>query len=123
MSRVARQKLESGYYHIMNRGNECRNIFMDDEDRKKIFYAVSPPCRGSIAFLAYCLMDNHTHLLIKENENGIVGAMRSTGTAYVVFLTINTTGATICIKTGTKVKLSETRTISLMYIVIFIRIL
>ncbi len=31
--RSARLKSKSGFYHIMFRGNELKDIFMDDEDR------------------------------------------------------------------------------------------
>ena len=86
MPRQARQKAESGYYHIMNRGNERRSIFMDDEDRQKYLDLLARQVgKGHADVLAYCLMDNHIHLLIKEgaNENGLTAAMRSLGTAYV----------------------------------------
>ncbi len=86
MPRQARQKAESGYYHIMNRGNERRSIFMDDEDRQKYLDLLARQVgKGNVDVLAYCLMDNHIHLLIREgaNENGLTAAMRSLGTAYV----------------------------------------
>jgi len=32
MPRIARKESKSGVYHIMFRGNELRDIFLDDED-------------------------------------------------------------------------------------------
>jgi len=86
MPRTARQKTESGHYHIMTRGNERRNIFVDDDDRRHYLALLARQVRkGTVGVLAYCLMDNHIHLLIKDNEDGLVPAMRSIGTAYAVY--------------------------------------
>ena len=35
MPRTARQKSESGYYHVLIRGIGKQNIFEDDEDRQR----------------------------------------------------------------------------------------
>lgn len=34
-------KSESGYYHIMMRGNERKEIFIDDEDRIRFIETIS----------------------------------------------------------------------------------
>lgn len=85
--------INGNYYHIYNRGVERRDIFQTDNDRnrflKTIFYYqyIGPKPRFSrfnpeihknlsketlINIIAYCLMPNHFHLLIKQNkDNGI----------------------------------------------------
>ncbi len=86
MPRIARLKTESGYYHIMKRGNERRNIFTEDDDRRHYLSLLSRQVqKGNIEVLAYCLMDNHVHLLLKDPEEGLIAAMRSIGTAYAVY--------------------------------------
>ena len=86
MPRRAREKSDSGYYHVMLRGNERRNIFMDRDDQKKYLTLLSRQAeKGTIAVIAYCLMDNHLHLLLRENEGGLAKAMSSVGTAYVIY--------------------------------------
>jgi len=35
MSRQQRIKSKSGYYHIMLRGNERKNVFNDDDDKQQ----------------------------------------------------------------------------------------
>ena len=67
MSRKAREKSESGIYHIMLRGINQQQIFEDTEDYEK-FLDVLKDCKEICEFklYAYCLMGNHIHLLIKE---------------------------------------------------------
>lgn len=97
-----------GYYHIYNRGVEKRLIFMDEMDYSVFisylaFYLSILDLRGyssqgetipsskvlknyfgEIKLLAYCLMPNHFHLMIKqESDRGIDHFMRSLSTKYV----------------------------------------
>lgn len=66
MPRIARI-VGLGYpHHIIQRGNNREKSFLDDEDFKKYLFLLK---RYSIekesVVLAYCLMSNHVHLLIK----------------------------------------------------------
>jgi REP element-mobilizing transposase RayT len=58
------------YYHIYNRGNRKDKIFYDDLDReyclRTLKYSLSK--YGSEELCAYCLMENHYHLLVKIND-------------------------------------------------------
>ena len=86
MVRTARIKSESGYYHILLRGNNRSCIFHDNQDRKKFLTILSEQVdKGFISVIAYCLMDNHLHLLIRENINQLADAMRSLNTAYALY--------------------------------------
>ena len=54
------------YYHVYNRGVAKMDIVKDDDDRRIFFKFLGEavkqyPCQ----LIAYCLMDNHFHLLIK----------------------------------------------------------
>ncbi len=70
MPRQARIYSDTGIYHIMIRGNEKKKIFLDDEDKRcfvhKLFEKVS---EEKSEIYAYCLMDNHVHLLLCEDCN------------------------------------------------------
>lgn len=108
--------VENGFYHLFNRGVEKRNIFLDDQDFRVFLYFLklylSPPnstgltittvtrtdpvkvtrirptknLYGEIKLLAYCLMPNHFHLLIKQKTaNGITKFMRQICTSYVMY--------------------------------------
>ncbi len=60
---------ENNLYHIYNRGNNKQPIFFNRENYlyflKKIQKYIFPNCQ----ILAWCLMPNHFHLLIKADGN------------------------------------------------------
>jgi len=69
MPRHARRKSESGVYHVILRGINQQIIFEDEEDNLKfigILKTYKSICRYNIS--AYCLMQNHLHLLLKVND-------------------------------------------------------
>jgi len=69
MPRTARVKSRTGIYHVMLRGIDRRYIFMNDSDKEKfLFYLFRAKEISEFKLYAYCLMDNHVHILLKENE-------------------------------------------------------
>ncbi len=69
MVRTKRKRSKTGIYHIMLRGINRQNIFQDDNDREKFIRVLKKAKdKGQFSLFAYCLMNNHVHLLIKENE-------------------------------------------------------
>ena len=84
MPRRARNKSESGIYHIMLRGINRQSVFEDDEDREKFLQTLSE-CKGISNFLlfAYCIMGNHIHLLIKVEEEPLEQIFKRIGARYV----------------------------------------
>jgi len=75
---------ETGSYHITFRGvNHCQ-LFEEDEDFEKLLsLLVKVRTELSFEIHAYCLMDNHAHLLIRErSQRDIITIMRKTLTAY-----------------------------------------
>lgn len=84
MSRQARQRSQSGIYHIILRGINKQAIFEDDEDREKILgYLQYYKEISNYSIYGYCLMDNHIHLLIKEGKEAIGNTMKRIGVSYV----------------------------------------
>lgn len=108
--------LENGIYHIYNRGVEKRVIFLDDQDYKVFLrflkeLLTKPPDKKAILkdftlkgstfkgilrqplnlhkqleLLAYCLMPNHFHLLIKQtNEKVMKHFMQSLCIRYSMY--------------------------------------
>ena len=70
MVRHARKKSSTGIYHVMLRGIDKRDIFLDDEDRERfIERVINAKKLGNFEMYGYCLMDNHVHLLIREGED------------------------------------------------------
>lgn len=79
MARKARIKSSTGFYHVVLKGIDGRNIFMDEED--KLFFMeklIRARESGDFKVCAYCLMDNHVHLLLKEGEELGVSIKRIT---------------------------------------------
>lgn len=64
MSRFARLVIPGCPHHIIQRGNRRQKVFFSDEDRA--FFLILPgraAHRSGISLWAYCLMDNHVHLI------------------------------------------------------------
>lgn len=71
MSRCARKLSKTGLYHIIFNGIGRQNIFeepSDYEKLKEIIRRVKEEMRFEL--YAYCLMTNHVHLFIKEQNAG-----------------------------------------------------
>lgn len=69
MSRCARQKSDTGYYHIIIRGVNRQDIFFDDEDRQRFIDTIKRfQMELNIQITAYCLMSNHVHILLHADE-------------------------------------------------------
>ena len=108
--------IKDSYYHIYNRGVEKRKVFKDQQDYKVFLKYLkqslnTPPDPKSIKqtftlqgetfkgvprqvknfhkeiiLLAYCLMPNHFHLLIKQNSSKSIELfMRSISTRYSMY--------------------------------------
>ncbi len=83
MPREAREKSESGIYHLMLRGINKQNIF-EEEDRKRFLETLGYYEKTSNYMLyGFCLMDNHIHLLIKEQEESISQIIKRISGSYV----------------------------------------
>lgn len=85
MPRHARIDAPGALHHIIIRGIEKRAIFRDDHDRlnylariEKIFTQTSTTC------LAWSLMTNHSHFLIRTGRVSIATVMRRLLTGYAV---------------------------------------
>lgn len=94
MPRRARQRSKSGIYHIILRGINRQTIFEDEEDKEKflktlVHYQVAgqstedSSCGLKYKLYGYCLMGNHVHMLIKEEEEELGITMRRIGASYV----------------------------------------
>lgn len=84
MPRAAREKSGSGIYHIILRGINRQIIFEDGEDAKKFLETIQKYIDISgFKIYAYCLMGNHVHLLLKEEQEELGVIMRRIGASYV----------------------------------------
>ena len=68
MARPLRIEFAGALYHITSRGNARGEIYVDDADRNQFLALLANSCtRHGWYCHAYCLMDNHYHLLIETN--------------------------------------------------------
>ena len=83
MSRKARMKSESGIYHILMRGKNRQDIFKAYEDRYAYLERMLR-CRekSNISIFAYCMMNNHVHLLVKEGDEDISQTIKNINASY-----------------------------------------
>ena len=72
MARPSRIDPEGGWHHVMNRGVNRRDIYVDDRDRTEFLRLLGVAVeRSDIELHAYCLMSNHFHLLVRCPTGGI----------------------------------------------------
>ena len=79
-----RKKSHSGIYHVMLRGNNKQIIFEDDEDYRKylrVLQEYKETCEFEV--LAYCLMSNHIHILMRPGEVSLAIVFQKIGAKYV----------------------------------------
>jgi putative transposase len=87
MPRCARKKGEYEIYHVIQRGNEKKPIFYDDKDRKRYLEILQKnQAKYDFKIYAYCLMDNHVHLLMASNGSDISQVMKSINVSYVMYI-------------------------------------
>lgn len=83
MPRVARTKSETGIYHCMIRGINKQDIFLDEQDKHKFKKELKRTKeKYNYNLYAYCLMPNHVHLEVKDNDNCINKLMQGIQISY-----------------------------------------
>lgn len=66
MPRAPRISLEGLVYHVINRGNNRQDVFRDEEDFDTYLKTVIRfKEKYSFKLYGYCLMNNHTHLVLE----------------------------------------------------------
>jgi REP element-mobilizing transposase RayT len=72
-------------YHLMARGNERREIFRDDQDRRRFLETLGEAVlQCGLTVYAYCLMPNHYHAVVgtpRGNLSRAAGWLQGTYTA------------------------------------------
>lgn len=85
MARTTRLVVPGLPHHLIQRGNNRQEIFVDDEDRRQFLQVLREVARAcKVAIHAYVLMSNHYHLLATpESASGLSELMQSLGRRYV----------------------------------------
>jgi putative transposase len=83
MTRPLRIEYAGAVYHITSRGDRREDIFEDDDDRRRLLDTIAQAMeKFDAAVLAYCLMDNHYHLIIRTNKANLSTIMRNINGIY-----------------------------------------
>lgn len=86
MARRAREKSESGIYHVILRGTNRQEIFHDDKDCRRFLETLAKYKKlTGIKIYGWCLMGNHIHLLFGEGNEEISVSMKRVGVSYVSY--------------------------------------
>jgi REP element-mobilizing transposase RayT len=83
MARPLRIEFPGAVYHVTTRGNARDNIFEDNNDRNLFCTVLSQVVkRFNWHCHAYCLMNNHYHLLIETPDGNLSAGMRQLNGIY-----------------------------------------
>lgn len=83
MSRLLRLEFPGALYHLTSRGDRREDIYDDDTDRNMFLEIYSSVIRRfNWHCYAYCLMDNHYHLLVATPDSNLSKGMRQLNGVY-----------------------------------------
>ena len=84
---MSRQPRITGeYLHIIVRGIGKQILFEESSDNKQYLYYLKKYAeQESVSILAYCLMDNHVHILVRDTRSAISGFMKKIGVSYAQY--------------------------------------
>lgn len=83
MARPLRIEYAGALYHVTSRGDRREVIYLDDEDREAWLEVLALVCeRFNWRCHAWCLMDNHYHLVIETIEGNLSRGMRQLNGVY-----------------------------------------
>ena len=77
MPRPLRVEFAGAIYHLMNRGDRREPIFLDEKDRRTFLASLAEACQKTgWQVHAYCLMENHFHLVAETPQPNLVAGMK-----------------------------------------------
>jgi len=81
--RPPRRGSETGIHHVMNRGVDHQPVFFADADRVEMGRRLAAIHEiFSVTTLAYCLMGNHLHLVLRSPDGALPPAMHHLTSVY-----------------------------------------
>ena len=79
---VPQKRLLGNVYHVVVRQKEGKSIFFDEDDKTKFIKIINDKKKNNSLVYAYCLMENHLHLIINEGDDKISNIMRRINITY-----------------------------------------
>src|SRR5689334_7999776 len=85
MPRRLRLEFEGAIYHVMTRGNARQDIVLDDDDRARLLADLERSVtRSGWELLAFVVMSNHLHLLLRTPRPNLARGMQAFLSAYAL---------------------------------------
>lgn len=86
MPRSSRAVAQSGFYHITLRGNGKQILFETDTDRFRFLDTLKEALNEQgVRFVAWCLMENHVHLIVDDPNGHLSKAIQKTASSYAAY--------------------------------------
>ena len=86
MARALRIEFEGAIYHVTARGNERRDIYRSEDDRRKFVELLAANVEGHhIRLYTYVLMSNHYHLVFETPRANLSAFMQQLNGAYTMY--------------------------------------
>ena len=83
MARPLRLEFPGAVYHLTSRGNARQEIYRDEMDRETFLALVGQVCtQWRWRCYAYCLMNNHYHLVVETLDGRLAAGMRQLNGVY-----------------------------------------
>ena len=90
MTRTARQASSTGYYHIIMRGDNRNWIFQKRQYKLDFMEMIEEQeNEGRIEMAAWCIMDNHVHLVLKAELDQLSLAMKKINVKFAMRYNLN----------------------------------
>ena len=111
VSEYARPLSEIGYYHLILRGNGKQIIFEERSDYVHFLQNLKQySTENEIKINAFCLMENHVHLLVFDKKRNLPVFMKRLAGNYSIWFNKNIRGQDIYLKEDTPVFLLRVKT-------------
>ena len=87
MPRQPRLEYPGAMYHVMSRGDQRDDIFLDDVDRHDFIKTLAEACQKTgWQVHAFCLMRNHYHVVLETPNGNLVAGMAWLQSTYTIRL-------------------------------------
>lgn len=87
MPRKSRQLSNSDIYHVLIQGYNKAEIFKDESDKKYfITILLNNVLQNNLKILAYCVIDNHAHLLVEDLQNILSKLVKEITKKYAYYI-------------------------------------
>jgi REP element-mobilizing transposase RayT len=89
----SRLTYQGSYHHVISRGIKGEDIFFDDRAKSYFLKALKGKSTNNrIRIFAYCIMDNHYHLILQNSSDKLSDLMRQLNGQYGIYYRKRTGG-------------------------------